>query len=135
MSYSTIDNLLTRIDEKVLINLSNDDFPSNEINTTRVEETIQIADDIINNALRNRYSLPLQTVPPIITQISADITIYRLYSRRVQDIPQNYIKNFEQAITLLKELQLGIKTLESSPRMYIWDKTEESRKFKGGYSL
>ncbi|MBQ9688248.1 DUF1320 domain-containing protein [bacterium] len=135
MSYSTIDNLLTRIDEKVLINLSNDDFPSNEINTTRVEETIQIADDIINSALRNRYSLPLQTVPPIITQISADITIYRLYSRRVQDIPQNYIKNFEQAITLLKELQLGIKTLESSPRMYIWDKTEESRKFKGGYSL
>ena len=91
--YCTINDLLTRIDEKVLINLSNDTFPAESPNLERINETIEIADDIINSALRNKYSLPLKNVPKIITQISADIVIYRLYSRRPQDIPKNYVQN------------------------------------------
>ena len=138
--YCTINDLLSRIDEKVLINLSNDSLPSAEINLQRVNENITIADDLINSALRNRYHLPLKYTPKIITQISADIVIYRLYSRRPQDIPKNYVKNFEDAMTILKELQTGEKILEisssnSTPKMYKCDKTEEDRKFDGRFLL
>lgn len=143
--YCTTNDLLTRIDEKVLINLSNDTFPATTVNVQRVNETIEIADDIINSALRNKYQLPLTSTPKIITQISADIVIYRLYSRRPQDIPKNYVKNFEDAIALLKELQTGSKVLEAeisensetvlSPKMYMCDKTEEDRRFNVRFKL
>lgn len=143
--YCTTNDLLTRIDEKVLINLSNDTFPANSVNVQRVNETIQIADDIINSALRNKYKLPLSSTPKIITQISADIVIYRLYSRRPQDIPKNYVKNFEDAIALLKELQTGSKILEAetnetsetllSPQMYMCDKKDEDRRFNMRFEL
>ena len=137
--YCTIDDLLTRIGQKVLINLSNDTAPAVEVNQSIVNETIEIADDIINSSLRNKYRLPLKSVPKIINQISADIVIYRLYSRRPQDVPANYIKNFETAIQILKELQTGAKVLELdttdngetvlTPQMYRCNKTEDDRRF------
>lgn len=143
--YCTVNDLLTRIDEKVLINLTNDSFPAQEINAQLVNETIEIADDMINASLRNKYHLPLNNIPKIINQISADIVIYRLYSRRPQDIPQNYIRNFEYAVSVLKDLQTGVKVLEINssetsetvlnPQMYMCDKTEEDRRFNGRISL
>ena len=92
--YCTIDDLLSRIDRRVLINLSNDVSPATEINMDCINENITIADDIINSSLRNKYSLPLPSIPKILVQISADIVIYRLYARRPQDVPKNYLQNF-----------------------------------------
>jgi phage gp36-like protein len=143
--YCSVDDLLTRIDKKVLINLSNDSFPADEINVQRVNETITIADDMINASLRNKYVLPLKNIPKIINQISADIVIYRLYSRRPQDVPKNYVQNFEYAIALLKDFQNGIKVLESNTdgsqeniltlKMYNCNKTEADKKFRGSFEL
>ena len=145
MNYSNIDDILTRIDNKVLINLTNDIIPSNEVNMQKLNETIEIADDMINASLRSRYKLPLKNIPKIITQISADIVIYRLYSRRPQDVPQNYVKNFVDAINLLKEIQNGSKILEAdssqdsekilSPDMYMCDKEDSDRRFNGRFLL
>ena len=143
--YCTIDDLFTRIDKKVLINLSNDTFPAETVDLQRINETIEIADDIINSALRNRYQLPLVSTPKIITQISADIVIYRLYSRRPQDIPKNYVQNFELAISILKDLQNGTKVLGVSgaddkekvlsSQMYMCDKTDSDRVFNKRFQL
>ena len=138
--YCTIDDLLSRIDRRVLINLSNDVSPATEINMDCINENITIADYIINSSLRNKYSLPLPSIPKILVQISADIVIYRLYARRPQDVPKNYLQNFEDAKSMLKDLQNGSKVLEFatsdataetklSPKMYITDKTDEDRIF------
>jgi len=150
MAYCNIDNILARIDEKVLINLTNDIPQSGQqmpvsVNTQVLNHMIEISDDMINASLRNRYALPLSSTPKIICQISADITIYRLYARRPQDVPKNYVKNFEEAITILKNLQNGSILLEAdtnesqevllTPNMYLCDKTEEDRKFSGGFNL
>ena len=145
MSYSNINDILTRIDNKVLINLTNDITPSNDVNLQKLNETIEIADDMINASLRSRYKLPLSNVPKIITQISADIVIYRLYSRRPQDVPKNYVKNFEDAINLLKDIQNGSKILELetnetsekilTPKMYLCDKDETDKRFDGRFLL
>ena len=150
MAYCTKNDILTRIDEKVLVNLTNDipkygDNLPTEVNESILSQMIEISDDMINASLRNRYTLPLNTTPKIINQISADITIYRLYARRPQDVPKNYQKNFEDAIQLLKEFQNGSKILDAgadetfetllTPNMYMCDKTEEDRKFNGGFTL
>ena len=143
--YCEVRDILARIDEKVLINLTNDTFPATEVNYTVLNQLIEISEDMIDASLRNKYSLPLKSVPELIKQISADIVVYRLYARRPQDVPKNYQKNFDDAISILKDLQSGTKVLGfpsvndtevvKTPKMYFCDKTEQDRKFRGEVNL
>lgn len=139
--YCTIDDLINRIGEKTLINLTNDTTPASSVNKEIAEENIIIADDLINSSLRNKYNLPLKSVPNLIKQLSGDITIYRLYCRRPQNVPENYKKNYEIALQILKDLQSGTKVLDLpssldneskmslSSALYLTDKTEDDRRF------
>lgn len=139
--YCTIDDLINRIGEKILINLTNDTTPATSVNKEIAEENIIIADDLINSSLRNKYNLPLKSVPNLVKQLSADITIYRLYCRRPQNVPENYKKNYEIALQILKDLQSGVKVLDLpasldnesktslSSALYLTDKTEDDRRF------
>lgn len=137
--YCNINDLLTRVDKKVLINLTNDSAPYTEINEDVINENIEIATDLVNASLRNRYALPLKSVPKILVQISADIVIYRLYSRRPQDVPKNYQQNYEYALNILKDIQNGTKILDLSTSsiaestikasMYLFNKDASDRRF------
>mgnify|MGYP002620052532 FL=1 len=151
MKYCDIDDLCSRVDEKVLINLTNDKAPFTSVNEDIVNENIEIATDLVNSSLRNKYKLPLRAVPKIITQVTADIVIYRLYSRRPQDVPKNYQQNYEYALSILKDIQSGSKVLElpSSSEtekettigtsMYLINKDDSDRRFSPrqmrGFSL
>lgn len=139
--YCTVGDLISRIGEKILINLTNDVLPATTVNTEIANENIAIADDLINSSLRNKYKLPLPAVPNLVKQLSADITIYRLYCRRPQNVPENYKKNYEVALQILKDLQSGAKVLDLpssfgdesetslSSALYLTDKTEDDRRF------
>ena len=138
--YCTIDDLINRITEKALILLTQDSSPATTVNEDIVNENIEIAEDLINSSLRNKYSLPLKAVPNIVKQLCADITIYRLYCRRPQDVPDNYKKNYEIALQILKDLQSGSKVLDlpssfgndnqpATSALYLTDKAEEDRMF------
>lgn len=138
--YCDINDLKKIISEKELINLTNDVKPADSVNENMAVENIAFADEIINSALRNKYKLPLIITPNLVKQLSADITIYRLYCRRPQEVPKNYQKNYEIALQILKELQSGIKVLDlpqsscgsdinSSSALYLTDKTDEDRHF------
>lgn len=140
MMYCDLSDLLTRVDKKVLINLTNDTAPYTEINEDIINENIEIATDLVNASLRNKYALPLQSVPKILVQISADIVIYRLYSRRPQDVPKNYQQNYEYALNILKDIQNGSKVLELTTSsdvkettirtsMYLTSKDDSDRRF------
>ena len=140
--YCSIEDLISRVGEKTVINLTNDTTPATTVNSAIAEENIVIADDLINSSLRNKYKLPLPAVPNLVKQLSADITIYRLYCRRPQNVPENYKKNYEVALQILKDLQSGAKVLDlpssfgddestssMSSALYLTDKTEEDRRF------
>lgn len=140
MMYCDLSDLLTRVDKKVLINLTNDTAPYTEINEDIINENIEIATDLVNASLRNKYALPLKSVPKILVQISADIVIYRLYSRRPQDVPKNYQQNYEYALNILKDIQNGSKVLELTTSfdvkettirtsMYLTNKDDSDRRF------
>lgn len=138
--YCDINDLKKIISEKELINLTNDVKPADSVNENMAVENIAFADEIINSALRNKYKLPLITTPNLVKQLSADITIYRLYCRRPQEVPKNYQKNYEVSLQILKDLQSGIKVLDlpssfcgeninASSALYLTDKTDEDRHF------
>lgn len=140
--YCTIEDLINRVTEKTLANLTNDVLPANSVKKEIAEENITIADDLINSSLRNKYILPLKSVPNLVKQLSADIAIYRLYCRRPQNVPENYKKNYEVALQMLKDLQSGAKVLDIPSSsfdgdtaqpvqsvLYLTDKADEDRVF------
>ncbi len=133
--YCNISDLLTRVNEKTLINLSKDEPPYDKIDEKIITENIEVASDLVDASIRNKYTLPLVNVPSVIKQITADIVIYRLYSRRAQDIPQNYVKNYEFALSLLSEFQCGSKILKTDTEenlgscLYLTDKQESDVRF------
>lgn len=113
MSYCTIEDIKNIIPERELINLTNDNPSlSSVIDQNRYEAVSIVADSLVDGYLRARYKLPLKTIPLFVKQIAQDICAYRLYSRRPNDIPENIVKNYENAIKSLTEIKKGNLLLE-----------------------
>lgn len=112
--YCNLDEIKSIIPQKDLINLTNDTTPSDTINEDIIEDCSEFADELINSYIRKRYLLPLKYVPKIISKIAADITAYRLYSRRLNKIPEQIQRNCEYAIDNLKLLKDGQIVLDVS---------------------
>lgn len=110
--YCSIADLKSIISEKDLINLTNDTTPAVEINSAMVSECVEFADELINASLRNQYKLPLAFVPKMVSNLSADISAYRLYSRRPRAIPEHIKDNYKYARETLLQLQKGAIALD-----------------------
>ncbi len=140
MPYTTLEQLQTIIPAQELANLTNDDRMTNEIKVEVVNSAIVYADELINAYLRNKYKLPLKSVPQIITNISTDITAFRLYSRRPQKLPEHIKNRYDEAIKILtnikkEEMILDLPSehpeIEVTPpsQMVVTNKTSTSKKF------
>ena len=75
MSYITQTQLQDRIGDELYI-LASDD--QGQLDTVRITEAIQDADDEIDSYLAHAYSLPLPTVPRILERVCADLAVYYL---------------------------------------------------------
>ena len=106
MSYSTKDDILLQIDEETLINLTDDD-DSGTIDDNVVNRAIADADALIDSYLSSRYAIPLLSAPAIIKNISVDIAIYNLYSRRTDTIPDIRKDRFTNALKYLQDITNG----------------------------
>lgn len=138
MTYCTLKDIETQTTTATLIQLTNDNYEQNEIDSVVAEEAIIYSSTLIDGYLRGRYNLPLNThclvggdkrariseaddfspLPPIrfplLRVVAIDLSIYRLYSRRiVSDIPESINTNYKNAIKTLEQLQKGIITLDS----------------------
>lgn len=115
MAYCTLTDIVNVIPEKELINLTND-IPSRDssVDEERFEAVSNDADSLINGYLRARYMLPLKDIPRTIVQIAIDVCAYRLYLRRPQKIPDHITNNYNNALTLLSDIQKGKFLLETS---------------------
>lgn len=114
MAYCTKDDILNIIPERELINLTVD-YPTGDavVNDAQLSGAIDYADNCINGFLRGKYNLPLETVPPMIVKLSADIAVYRLYIRRPQDLPEHIKDNYKSSLDLLKNIQKGVFMLDT----------------------
>ena len=143
MPYTTLEQLQTIIPMQELANLTNDDRLTKEINVEVVNSAIIYADELINAYLRNKYKLPLKMVPQIITNISTDITAFRIYSRRPQKLPEHIKNRYDESIKILSNIKKEEMILdlpsehpetEVTPpsQMVVTNKTSGSKKFNDG---
>ncbi len=111
--YCTIEDIETQTSTPTLIQLSSDNGQE-EVNRVVVEEAIIYSSTLIDGYLRGRYSLPLDAHFPLLRILAIDLSIYRLYSRRMRnEMPEVIQKNYDNAISTLRDIQKGVITLQA----------------------
>ena len=111
--YCTIDDIEKHTSSPTLIQLSSDDGQE-AVNRVVIEEAILYASTLIDGYLRGRYSLPLDTHFPLLRIIAIDLSVYRLYSRRMRnEMPEVIETAYKSAIATLRDIQKGVISLQS----------------------
>jgi phage gp36-like protein len=137
--YTTLDDIKQQVEEAILVQLT-DDAGAGAVDTDVVTAAITEADGTIDSYCQGRYTLPLYPVPPRVVGLSRDIAIYNLYSRRVDEMPENRKDRFKEAIRFLElvaagKVDLGASTpapqntgntvdIESNDRLFTRDKMQ-----------
>lgn len=111
--YCTLDDIEKHTSTPTLIQLTSDDG-QDEIDKTVVEESIIYSSALIDGYLRGRYSLPLDICFPLLRVLAVDLSVYRLYSRRMQnEMPEVIDSAYKNAIATLRDIQKGVISLQS----------------------
>lgn len=108
MAYSDQDDILEQLEEAVLIGLT-DDANTKKIDDAKVTRAIVDADATIDSYCQGRYTIPLSPAPDKIRQVSVDIAIYNLYSRRDDTCPEMRKDRYKDAIRFLEKVAEGKK--------------------------
>jgi len=104
--YCTLDDLKLAIDEERLIELTDDDRQGT-VDASRVDDAISAAQGEVDGYLQERYDVPLDPVPALVKGACRDITVYHLYSRKVEEVPEVRQKRYDNAIKLLTKIAAG----------------------------
>ena len=113
--HSLSDLVPAYLPELDLVQLTNDDG-GESVDTDVYEGQRAKADGEIDGYLGHRYTVPLSSVPELVSDLSARLTVYRLYRRRYPtDTPESVVKDYQMAVRLLRDLAKGIPTLGVQP--------------------
>ena len=113
MDYCTIEDIETQTSPPTLIQLTSDDGQE-EVDRVVAQEAILYSSTLIDGYLRGRYTLPLDTHFPLLRILAIDLSIYRLYTRRMRnEMPEVIEDNYKNAIATLRDIQKGVITLQS----------------------
>jgi len=115
MSYSTLETVKKKIDERSLIQLLNDEVRDEgdiDLNDTadlvvvRFQDAANAAQAEVDPYLIGRYTIPFASTPRRVIDISDDITIFNIYKRR-GSIPEDVRKDKEAAVKSLVLISEG----------------------------
>lgn len=106
MTYATQDDLIDRVGERLLIDLTDrEEQQSLMIDADAVAQALGHADAEINGYLADRYVLPLSEVPPTIVDLACVLAIWRLHTYE----PTSKIKaDYDEAQRKLREIARGV---------------------------
>jgi len=135
MAYIDQATLEKYITQEELIRLT-DDENLGSVNSTRLNEAINIASNEFDNYVRDIYDITLfpTPLPDQMIQIVSDLAIYHLYKRRYRlDMPESVVQIYNKAIEILRriakgELQINLPKKTTSGFIKI-TKTEDDRIF------
>jgi len=106
-----LDDILNRISERKLIELTNDDPNANEYDIVKINDAIEKAISLVKAYLKGTdYENKNE---PFIKEIALDIAVYFLYKKRFSEIelsnPENLAiyKNYQNAIDMLEKIREG----------------------------
>lgn len=105
MTYATQQDLITRVGEQELIQLTDRaDPPAGSVDAAVVAAALGHADALIDSLVGARYPVPLAVVPSIVIDYACDIARYRLYG----DAPTETVqRRYDQAVRYLHDIQAG----------------------------
>ncbi|MBX3045133.1 MAG: DUF1320 family protein [Ignavibacteriae bacterium] len=89
-----------------LIELVNEGGGSNVPDEERLQRICDYVNNLIDDSLRGKYSLPLNPVPVTLKEIAFQIAKYKLYELR-NAVNDNIFKSYEMNMKLLKEYSEG----------------------------
>ena len=135
--YCTPEDIEKQVSTHTLIQLTNDNPDQVTVDTVVCEEALIYSSTLIDGYLRGKYTIPLNNHFPLLRIIAIDLSIYRLYSRRIYtDIPESVAQAYKNAIKTLEDLKKGIITLQTEEETnirtsgeYRTNKTELDRLF------
>lgn len=133
MAYTTIDNVKLDLEEKTLIELT-DDNDNGVVDENVVNRQIRKADDTIDIYMRGRYPVDEDvTTPEFMVTLSTQLTIFYLYERKQRDVGNDSIMAiYDRSISQLKEIQKGEATPfepVDEPAVIVSNKDETSKTF------
>jgi phage gp36-like protein len=108
MAYCTLADLKNQLDERVLVNLTDD--AGEEIKMEKITSAIADADAEIDSYAQAQYAVPFNPVPEMIRKISVDIAVYNLFSKRGFDEEKEkmVISRYKNAVRFLENLAKGV---------------------------
>ncbi len=113
--YATVKAMKLKFGETILIRLTDTERPyQGVINMEKLDSAMQEANSEIDAYVGSRYPLPLQVIPPFLTEIGCNLARYYAVTG---DLSENDpIKNrYESSIKTLTKISKGELTLGSSP--------------------
>ena len=113
--YATVKAMKLKFGETILIRLTDTERPyQGVINMEKLNAAMQEANSEIDAYVGSRYPLPLQVIPPFLTEIGCNLARYYAVTG---DLSENDpIKNrYESSIKTLTKISKGELTLGSSP--------------------
>lgn len=109
MTYATQQDMVERFGEQELIQLTDRDGTAGAIVTAVLDRALEDADAEIDGYLAaGGYTLPLASVPPILSRIGADITRYHLYDDAATEEVR---RRYDRAVALLEAIAKGTVSL------------------------
>lgn len=104
MTYATLQNLIDRYGESMLVNATDrGEEATGDIDEDTVARALANADALINGSL-HRYRLPLAQIPPLLVDLAESIAIYKIH--RYEPAPK--IKDeYKDALRVLAQIAEG----------------------------
>lgn len=143
--YITVEELFHDVPKQEAVNLCNDEdrnekgesepngwdlSDANDVIVLRLNKAITDSAEEIDGYLRKRYSLPLTETPERIKKLCKGITRYNLFSRRMVEIPETVLKQYQELRAELEQIRSGEMVLDiEMQQIYMTNKTAEDRVF------
>jgi phage gp36-like protein len=114
MAYATLQNLIDRYGEALLIDLTDRaDPPVGALDADVVQRALESASALIDGYVGGLYALPVAEVPPLLTQLCEAIACYRLHTYAA---PEQIEAGHKEALGSLEKIARGLIRLPIADR-------------------
>ncbi|MDI3547892.1 MAG: hypothetical protein PWR10_1544 [Halanaerobiales bacterium] len=112
--YCTLDDLLDRVSEDILVDITTDGgIDATTIDQNKVNKAIEDVSALIDSFAQKKYQVPFSPVPRVIKKIAVDLVLYELFASRGidEERDQHIIRSQKTAMSLLDKIASGALTI------------------------
>lgn len=112
MEYALIVDLINRLGNKAVVELTNPNVRATEVNAEVAKSALSDGQGLVDSYIGQRVSLPLAIVPPFIKTLTLDLAIYYLQSKLISHNKESSsVKLYDEAIKHLERFAKGETSL------------------------